>query len=245
MRRATPLSGGPFKEFLAGAAPDPGGFPGGREPDPHGARHRAQRARARARDPHAARLEHPDRRGAVPRRPRQGASSCASSAPTSFSTTRRGTSNRPRSTCRPATSRTASPTNDSATLTEIQWPTALLGREPSLRRALPARARCGRRLQDRRHARRARSCSNRRREGGARPDRAGIRGVAMRDIATQGAEVRDAAAQLDEGPARRCRRTRARRASATLDARGARSCSGCGQEFAEDLRRASSRSSTS
>ena len=54
------------------AASDPGRFPGGQEPDPHRARHRAQRARARARDPHAARMEHPDRRGAVPRRARQG-----------------------------------------------------------------------------------------------------------------------------------------------------------------------------
>src|SRR5512139_3875401 len=45
---------------------------GGPEPDPHRARHGAQRAGARARDPHAARLEHPDRRGAVPGRSRQG-----------------------------------------------------------------------------------------------------------------------------------------------------------------------------
>ena len=53
-------------------ASDPGRFSGGQEPHPHRARHRAQRAGARARHPDAARLEHPDRRGAVPGRPRQG-----------------------------------------------------------------------------------------------------------------------------------------------------------------------------
>ncbi len=70
--RCEPLTGGPFKEFLAALHRIQADFPEDAEPDPHRARHRAQRAGARARDPHAARLEHPDRRGAVPRRPRQG-----------------------------------------------------------------------------------------------------------------------------------------------------------------------------
>ena len=94
------------------AAPDPGRLPRGHEPDPHGARHGAQRAGARARDPHAC----APGTSASTRRcfsaASTRASSCARSAPTSSSTTRRGTSNRPRSTCRPVTCRTASPTNE-------------------------------------------------------------------------------------------------------------------------------------
>ena len=68
-----PLSGGPFKNFLAGAAPHPVGIPGRQAPTPHRARHGAQRARARARGADAPRLGHPHRRGAVPRRAGQGA----------------------------------------------------------------------------------------------------------------------------------------------------------------------------
>ena len=71
LRRAAAV-GRAVQGFPRGAASDPGGLSRGREPDPHRARHRAQRAGARARDPHAARLEHPHRRGAVPRRTRQG-----------------------------------------------------------------------------------------------------------------------------------------------------------------------------
>ncbi len=44
-------------------APHPVRFFRRREPDPHRAGHRAQRAGARARDPHAACVEHPHRRG--------------------------------------------------------------------------------------------------------------------------------------------------------------------------------------
>ena len=67
-----PLSGGPFKDFLAGLHRIQADFPADREPHPHGAGDRAQRAGARARDPHAAGVEHPHRRGAVPGRARQG-----------------------------------------------------------------------------------------------------------------------------------------------------------------------------
>ena len=54
------------------AAPHPERFFRRCKPDPHRAGHRAQRAGARARDPDAARVEHPHRRGVVSRRARQG-----------------------------------------------------------------------------------------------------------------------------------------------------------------------------
>ena len=57
----------------------------------HRARHRAQRAGARARDPHADGLADRGGRSDVPRRPAQGRVSCASSSPTSSSTTRPAT----------------------------------------------------------------------------------------------------------------------------------------------------------
>jgi 5'-nucleotidase len=67
----TPLSGGPFKSFLSALHRAAAGAAGGGCTDPHGAGDRALGAGARARDPHAARLEHPHRRVDLPRRPGQ------------------------------------------------------------------------------------------------------------------------------------------------------------------------------
>ena len=68
---ATPLAAGPFKPLLAGAAPLQQA-PTHDHAHPHRARHRPQRAGARARDSHADGLEHRGRRGDVPGRPAEG-----------------------------------------------------------------------------------------------------------------------------------------------------------------------------
>ena len=126
-------------------APDPGGFPGGQEPDPHRARHRAQRAGARARDPDAARLEHPDRRGAVPGRPRQGRVPARVSRRHLLRRPAHARGERARSTSPPATCRTASPTKKSCRPGERAGQSVHAGRlAPHGRGALRRRARARR-----------------------------------------------------------------------------------------------------
>ena len=100
---AQPLPPGPFKPLLEALHRLQHGAGNDAHAHPHRARHRAQRAGARARDPHADGLEHRGRRGDVPRRPRTRASSCASSSPTSSSTTSTATSTPRARTSRPGT----------------------------------------------------------------------------------------------------------------------------------------------
>ena len=67
-----PLTGGPFKEFLAGLHRIQADFPEDASPIRTALVTARSAPGARARDPDAARVEHPDRRGAFPRRTRQG-----------------------------------------------------------------------------------------------------------------------------------------------------------------------------
>ena len=107
-----PLSGGPFRGFLAALHELQAGLPAGRGlAAAHRAGHRALGARARARDPHPARVGRAPGRSHVPRRPRQGPVPGSLRRRHLLRRFARTTSKTPAATWPPGTCRTASPTS--------------------------------------------------------------------------------------------------------------------------------------